>query len=680
MIRKRNVIFIIYLVFCLSIVISNYLACDDFQNHTTNDKLYAKLHCVGIDDVHWTSGFWGDRFQACHETMIPNLWDIFRNPEISAAYTNFKIAAGLEPGEHHGPKFNDGDFYKWLEAVAYTIAITRDRTLENLLDDIIAVVAKAQRGDGYLHTPVIIEQMHGKDSYKEIHDQLHFETYNIGHLMTTASVHFRATGKTTLLQVAMKAAKYLTYICENNPDELARITICPSHYMGLMDLYRVTNDQHYVNLAQRLIDIRSLTDSGTDHNQDRIPFREQTTAVGHAVRGNYLYAGVADIYLETGDNTLLAPLQSIWNDVVFRKMYVTGSTGALYDGASPDGSKKHNAIQLVHQAYGRSYQLPNITAYNETCATIGFGLWNWRMLQITGQAKYADMLELALYNGILSGVSLDGKHFFYTNPLRAVNDLPFELRWSGERQTYFSSFCCPPNVVRIISQVNQYAYSISDEGIWVNLFGSNELDTCLPDGSRIVLKQQTKYPWDGNVSLEINSVDKTDFAIMVRVPGWTSDANIRVNNNPLETKAKPGSYFTIKRNWSQGDRIEIIFPMDVKLLEAHPFVEELRNQVAVKRGPIVYCLESTDLIEKTNLSDVVIPNDVQLSPTWEAELLDGVVTLNGNAFVREERDWANKLYKEISQKQLQPKPIRMIPYFAWCNRGKADMTVWMPVK
>ncbi len=612
--------------------------------------------------------------------MIPNLWDIFSNPRISHAYTNFRIAAGLEEGEHHGPKFNDGDFYKWLEAAAFSYAITRDRDLDRLMDEIAAVIAKAQREDGYIHTPVVIEQRQRKITTREIHDQLHFETYNIGHLLTAASVHYRATGKTILLDVAVKAANYLTRVCENDPGELARITICPSHYMGVIDMYRVTHDPHYLELAQRLIDIRSLNDKGTDHNQDRIPFREQTSAVGHAVRANYLYAGVADLYMETGDETLWTSLASIWRDVFLRKMYITGSTGALYDGASPDGSRKHREIQLVHQAYGRPYQLPNITAYNETCATIGFGLWNWRMLQITGDARYAEALELALYNGILSGISLDGKHFFYTNPLRKVNNIPFFLRWSGERRTYFSSFCCPPNLVRTIAKVNQYAYSVSDVGIWVNLYGANKFNARLPNGSRVVLTQQTEYPWNGRIAIELKALEDSEFAIMVRIPSWAPECTMSINNRPIDNNSIPGSYCRIDRTWAKGDRIDITFPMPVTLLEAHPLAEELRNQVAVKRGPLVYCLESTDLSETTNVSEIALPRDIHLSPQWEADLLGGVVSLQGRALFRKEDDWSGDLYREISSRPSQYTNIKLIPYYAWSNRGESEMTVWMPLQ
>lgn len=262
--------------------------------------------------------------------------------------------------------------------------------------------------------------------------------------------------------------------------------------------------------------------NGTDDNQDRIAFRKQTQAVGHAVRANYLYAGVPDVYAETGDESLLAALEQIWFDVAYRKMYVTGATGALYDGASPDGSKVHSSIQLVYQAYGRAYQLPNVTAYNESCATVGFILWNWRMLAVTAEARFADLLELALYNSVLASISLDGKNFFYTNPLRRVDNLPFELQWSRKREPYIGCFCCPPNITRTIAEAGAYAYGMSDEGIWINLYGSNVLDTRLPHGEAIRLQMQTEYPWQGTIRITVEKAPAKEFSLFLRIPGWVN--------------------------------------------------------------------------------------------------------------------------------------------------------------
>ena len=649
--------------------------------NTTNSR-FAKLHSVDIDDVRWTGGFWDERFEVCRRDMIPNMWRLLESSDISHAYDNFRIAAGQKQGRHRGPKWHDGDFYKWLETVAFVYGVTKDEQLDQQMDQIIEVIGKAQREDGYIHTPVIISQRGraGGNTETEFENRLDFETYNMGHLMTCACIHYRATGKTTFLDIAKKAADYLYMFYKKSPENLANNAICPSHYMGVVEMYRTTKDPRYLELAKGLIDIRDLVEEGMDHNQDRIPFRRQTKAVGHAVRANYLYAGATDIYAETGDKSLMDALESIWRDIAYTKVYVTGATGALYDGASPDGSRSHSSIQLVHQAYGREYQLPNVTAYNESCATVGYVLWNWRMLEVTAQARFADMLELALYNGVLSTISLDGKEFFYTNPLRVVEELPFELRWSRQREKYISCFCCPPNTVRIIAEASAYAYGVSDEGIWVNLYGSNVLDTNLSGGAALKLRQQTDYPWDGAIRIIVEKSPEKEFSIFLRIPGWADSVGVTINGKTIGDDIKPGQYFPIRRIWSAGDTIELTLPMPVQLIEAHPMVEEVRNEVAIKRGPIVYCLESTDLPEGVKMLDVTIPPEIKLTSRFDKDLLRGVTVLQGKAHVFAGGDWDRKLYRPFTDRLPEEVDIRLIPYYAWGNRGKSEMTVWLPIR
>jgi len=646
----------------------------------TSASPHIKLRSVGIDDVQWTRGFWAERFDLCHKVMIPNMWRLLEDPNISHAYDNFLVAAGLKEGRHRGPKWHDGDFYKWLETVAFVYGVTKDEQLNQLMDEIIDVIGKVQREDGYIHTPVIIQQRKKQTVAEEFKDNLDFETYNMGHLMTCACIHYRATGKTSLLDIAKKATDFLYELYKKSPQTLANNAICPSHYMGVIEMYRTTRDPRYLELAKGLIDVRDMVKGGTDNNQDRLPFRKQSEAVGHAVRANYLYAGAADVYAETGDSSLLSVLETIWNDVTYRKMYITGATGALYDGASPDGSKDHKSIQLVHQAYGRAYQMPNVTAYNESCATIGFALWSWRMLAITAQARFADVLELALYNGVLSTISLDGKEFFYTNPLRALDNLPFELRWSRKRETYISCFCCPPNIVRTIAEVSSYAYSMSDEGVWVNLYGSNVLDTEFSDGFRIKLTQQTDYPWDGTIRITMNETPQRTFSLFLRIPGWASGSIVKVNDKLAGNNLKTEQYFEIKRKWSAGDVIEFILPMPVQLIEANPLTEEIRNQMAVKRGPIVYCLESIDLPDGVKMADVAISTTIKSEVHFDKDLLGGVTVLKTQAKVLAGSDWGNTLYREISHQKPKAVDIRLIPYYAWGNRGKSEMTVWIPIR
>ena len=668
-------------VLVIAVLTVNSLFAQDKALVNTSASPYAKLSSVNMGDVSWTTGFWADRFNVCKETMIPNLWKIYSDPKMGHAIQNFEIAAGLDTGSHVGPPFQDGDFYKLFEAVAAMYAATHDPKLDKLMDNTIALFAKAQRADGYIHTPTLIEERKHPHEAKAFEDRLNFETYNLGHLMTAACVHYRATGKRNFLDIAIKATDYLYNFYKTASPELARNAICPSHYMGVVEMYRTTHDPKYLELAKNLINIRGLMKDGTDDNQDRIPFRQQTAATGHAVRANYLYAGAADVYAETGDTTLMHTLNLVWNDVVNRKMYITGGCGALYDGVSPDGtSYLLKDVQEVHQAYGRDYQLPNFTAHNETCASIGNVLWNWRMLQLTGDAKYADVMELTLYNGMLSGISIDGKSFFYTNPLSVDDDLPFRDRWSRDRVGYIAySDCCPPNVVRTIAEVSNYAYNISDKGLWFNLYGGNKLSTKLKDGSPIKLTQTTAYPWNGNINIKLDEAPLKEFSVFLRIPGWCKNAMLMVNGKAADVKLVPGEYTEISRKWKAGDQLELQLPMAVKMMESNPLVEETRNQVAVKRGPIVYCLESVDLPKGKKISDIALSPQANLKPQLINIANSNIMSLTGVADVRNENNWTNKLYKEVSLTNVNTKTnIRLIPYYAWDNRGHVNMETWIP--
>jgi DUF1680 family protein len=659
---------------------ANYANAQNKALVNTSASPYAKLSSLDMGNVTWTKGFWADRFQVCRDTMIPNLWKVYTDPNISHAYKNFEIAAGLDTGSHSGPPFHDGDFYKLFEAVASMYSVTHDPKLDALMDKTIAVIAKAQRADGYIHTPTIIAQKNDPKNAKAFADRLNFETYNLGHLMTAGCIHYRATGKKTLLNIAIKATDYLYKFYKTASPELARNAICPSHYMGVVEMYRTTRDPKYLELAKNLINIRGLMKDGTDDNQDRIPFRQQTAAMGHAVRANYLFAGAADVYAETGDTTLMHTLNLMWNDVVNRKMYVTGGTGSLYDGVSPDGTSYNPAdVQKVHQAYGRDYQLPNFTSHNETCANIGNVLWNWRMLQATGNAKYADVMELALYNSVLSGISLNGKNFLYTNPMSYSDDLPFSQRWSKDRVPYIKlSNCCPPNVVRTIAEVADYAYSVSDKGLYFNLYGGNALNTVLKDGSQLKLDQLTEYPWDGKVSITMQQVPAKAYSVFLRIPGWCSGATLLINGQPVNTTLLTGEYAEVNRKWKAGDRIELNLPMPVKLMEANPLVEETRNQVVVKRGPVVYCLESVDLPKGQKVFNVAIPAKNDLKPELITIENSPIMSLTGKADVKNEGNWANQLYREVGSNTSKVM-VRLVPYYAWGNRGHVDMETWIPL-
>ena len=670
----------ILVVFFLILLSLNLL---NGQNHSLVNTLnspFARLSSVGITDVRWTHGFWEERFAVCRDSMVANMLRIYMDPDISHGYRNFEIAAGLKQGEHHGPPFHDGDFYKLFEGLAMVYAVTKDPKLDQKMDEIIATISKAQREDGYIHTPVIIEERKsGKRS--EFENRLNFETYNLGHLMTAACVHYHATGKISLLNVAKKATDFLYNFYQEASPELARNAICPSHYMGVVEMYRTTGNPRYLELVKNLIDIRSLVENGTDHNQDRIPFRKQTQAVGHAVRANYLYAGAADVYAETGDDSLFHALDLIWHDLAERKLYITGACGALYDGVSPDGTTYDQpSIQQVHQAYGRDYQLPNITAHNESCANIGNILWNWRMFLITGEAKYMDVMELTMYNSLLAGVSLNGKEYFYTNPLCVSDDLTYELRWSKEREEYISYCnCCPPNTIRTISEIHNYFYSLSEEGLWINLYGGNTLSTSLRDGSPLTLTQTTDYPWDGTIRIVLEQVPEKEFSIFLRIPGWCDEAVILINGKPSSLIPVSGEYAELRRKWTQGDHIELNLSMKTKLIEANPLVEETRNQVAIKRGPVVYCLESVDIPQKIKIFDISLPANIQLSPVSDTLENSQVMFLEGEAKASVHQSWKNQLYREVSQDKPDPVHIRLVPYYAWGNRGHSEMTVWIQI-
>ena len=671
------------------------------QNNGLTDmsqSKYSQMANTELGSARWTNGFWGDRFSVFKDNTILSMWKTWNTPEISHGFRNFEIAAGVCPGEHWGPPFHDGDVYKWLEGVASVYAISKDPKLDELMDHVIKHIAEAQREDGYIHTPVIIEERNkGIDTHKKSQtvigtkvgtedekgafaNRLNFETYNLGHLMMAGIVHHRATGKRTLLDVAIKATDFLCHFYETASVELARNAICPSHYMGVVEMYRTTHNPRYLELSKNLIDIRGMVENGTDDNQDRIPFREQKRAMGHAVRANYLYAGVADVYAETGEQLLMENLQSIWKDITTRKMYITGACGALYDGTSPDGTcYQPDSIQKVHQSYGRPYQLPNSTAHNETCANIGNMLFNWRMFQTSRDAKYTELVESCFYNSILSGISLDGKKYFYTNPLRISHDLPYTLRWPKERMEYISCFCCPPNTVRTVCQAQNYAYALSKEGVWCNMYGGSELETKLTTGDKIKLVQVSDYPWDGNVQLTVEVAPKKKaFSIFLRIPEWCANATLTVNGEPVSASLVANTYAEINRIWKKGDKVELVMPMEAVLMESHPLVEESRNQVAVKRGPLVYCLESIDIEGGKRIDDVLIPTDIKFTPKKITIEGSPIVALEGTANLASNASWEGTLYRPVGQAN-QKVNIRLIPYYAWGNRGKAEMTVWIPV-
>ncbi len=653
----------------------------------------AQMKNTPMGAVKWTGGFWGDRFNMLSTTGIWDMWNTWNTPwEIiddmglhgSNGFRNFEVAAGTVKGKHHGPPFHDGDMYKWLEACAAVYAITKDPKIDALMDKFIEQVALAQRNDGYIHTPVVISERNagidthantenaagieiGKDQKHAFASRLNFETYNLGHLMTAGIIHKRVTGKTTLFDCGKKAADFLYNFLTNDAAELSRNAICPSHYMGAAEMYRETGDEKYLTLAKGLIAIRDSVTNGEDHNQDRHKFRDQYEAMGHAVRANYLYAGVADLYAETGEEQLMKNLSAIWDDIIQHKIYIMGGCGALYDGVSPDGTTYNQpSIQQIHQAYGRQFQLPQEAAHNEICAQIGMMLFSWRLFQTTADGKYIDNIENELYNGILSGISLDGKDFFYTEALRRTKEFPYIMRWPKHRQHYITCFCCPPNTLRTLCEAQEYAYAINENTLYVNLYGQNALKT-----KDLEVEQITNYPWDGRITLTIKKAKNLE-NVKLHKPDWAAEYTVKVNGEPAD--------LDITRKWKKGDVIEVNFDMRPRLIEANPLVEEAKNQVAVQRGPIVYCLEGEDIEGGYRINDIAIPADIQF--TEQKMTISGheMTVLEGEAVLVNQEKWDNQtLYREIRPTNKKKVKIRLIPYYAWDNRGIQDMSLWLPL-
>ncbi len=648
----------------------------------TRHSPYAALRSVPLNAVQWLPGFWGDRFGQCCTITLPHLDRLMSDPDQGHALTNLQIAAGLQTGEFAGTNWQDEWVYKWLEAAACIYAVHVDPALDQRMDEIIAIIAQAQEPDGYLATQITVR---GRPRLQNIG---HHELYVMGHLITAACIHFRATGKSTLLTIARKTADYLyATFMPPRPPELAHFCFNPSQIMALVELYRTVGDQRYLDLAGEFVNNRGSNPAqnrrnlgGTDFTQDRVPLREETEVVGHMVLATYLYAGAADVYLETGDQTLLTALDRLWHDLTERKLYVHGGIGPIHHGLSIRGD-------YVSEAIDRAYRLPNSTAYNETCAQIGNFLWNWRLLGITGKGTYADLMEWTLYNSIISGIGLDGASWFYTNVLRWYGE-SHQLLHNDAHQRFQPGdpahgrhhICCPSNLLRLMAGLHNYCYSVTDNGLWVHLYGANTFDGVVGNGPQVRVIQETAYPWAETVHLTIelpNSTEEHQFTLYLRIPGWAHDACIMVNGQQHPISLTPGTYAPIERHWQSGDRVELQLPMAVRLLESHPKIEETRNQVAIARGPILYCLEAIDLPTGISALDLRVSRDLQLTARHEPDLLNEVIVLDGTAQVRETPAWTATLYRELTDAAVRTVPITLIPYYAWNNRGESEMTIWL---
>ena len=647
----------------------------------TSASPHAKFRGIGLDEARWTGGFWGDRWERNSRVTIPTMKQVMELPNNSATFHNLRVAAGEIQGKFFGNNWGDGDCYKWIEAAASVYALNQDPQLDRQMDEIIAVIAKAQAPDGYISTQI---QLTDKGRWTNLN---HHELYNMGHLLTAACIHHRVTGKTSFLDIARKLADYLYTVFEPRPRELAHFCFNPSNIMGAAELYRTTGDRKYLRLAGIFVTMRGSQPEGSDQQQAKVALRKEQEAVGHAVTAAYLWCGAADVCAETGEPALLEALERLWIDVTSRKMYITGGTAALHHGES-HRDKLNRKPDSVHEAFGAPYQLPNRTAYNETCANIANAMWNWRMLLLTGDARHADVLERVFYNSMLSAIGLEGKDYFYTNPLRRCGeDVPIlhndsRTRWPNTTPASpVFCFCCPPSLARTIAQLHTYAYGVSANTVWIHLYGSGQLDTRLPGGEAIQLSQTTDYPWDGRISIRIGNAPANEVALRLRIPGWVEQAALRINDQAWAEQPRPGSYVEIRRAWKAGDVVELELPMPVVLMEANPLVEETRNQVAVMRGPIVYCLESKDLPSGVGIENVSIDRDAQWTVRHESKLLHGVTVLETQARAVLSPKDASALYRRVpAAAKANPLLLQLIPYYAWSNRGISEMTVWLPAR
>jgi len=611
----------------------------------TMHNTYAKLHPVPIENVRLVDAFWTPRLRLLREVTLPSQHQLC---EETGRIFNFRRAAGKELGSFQGSYFNDSDVYKWVEAVAFSLAGERDPKLVDIVRRVVAVIAAAQDEDGYLNNYFTFERK--KDRWTNLRDM--HELYSAGHLMQAAVAYNRATGEHVLLDVACRFADHIsnTFGLGKRPGTCGH----PEIEMALVELYRATGREVYLNLARFFLDQRGRGVIGgrvvlIDHK----PFRELSEVVGHAVRSLYLNAGAADIYLETGEKALWEALERLWRSMTERKMYVTGGVGARYEG----------------EAFGVDYELPNSRAYAETCAAIANVMWNWRMLLASGKGRFADIMELALYNGVLSGIALDGRYYFYVNPLADSG--------GHRRQTWFSTACCPPNIARLLASLPGYFYSISNAGVWVHLYAQSTAQLEV-NGKSLTLIQHTDYPWVGEVEMILQPENEISLSVYIRIPGWCRKAELQLNGKPLETRVQPGHYVKVHRLWRAGDKVQLSLSIPVERMVCHPYVSENNDRVALKRGPLVYCVEQVDNPD-FDVRSLVLPADASLEAEWAPDLLNGVTVIHGEALSVDVDTFKGYLYRRVEEVSPSSRRVRFtaVPYYAWANREPGPMNVWI---
>ncbi|MBA2362719.1 MAG: glycoside hydrolase family 127 protein [Chloroflexia bacterium] len=616
----------------------------------TSRSTRVRLRPVPLDAVQLTDSFWSPRRQINRETTLPSQ---FQHIEATGRLDNFRRASRKVNLPFQGIYFNDSDVYKWLEGAAWTLATDDAPGLAQMVETAIREITDAQQPDGYLNTYFMFERE--AERWSNLRD-LH-EMYCAGHLIQAAVAHHRATGDDRLLAVARRLADHICAVFGSGPGKRPGTDGHEEIEMALVELYRDTGEPRYLRQAEYFINARGEGLAGGDeYHQDHAPFREQGEIVGHAVRAVYLNAGAADIYAETGEEGLLETLDQLWESMTSKRMYVSGGIGSRYEG----------------EAFGKDYELPNARAYTETCAAIGSVMWSWRMLQLDGEARYADLIEHTLYNAVLPGVSLDGQSYFYQNPL--------EDNGAHRRQPWFGCACCPPNVSRTLASLPSYLYGVSDDSIWVHLYAEANAHMALPDGRTVELRQRTRYPWDGTVEFEVRG--EGAFALRLRIPGWcAAGATLEINGTRADTPLVPGSYVELRREWTPGDMVRLTLPMPVRGISCHPSVAENVGRIALMRGPLLYCVEAADN-PGVDPGSLVISTGTAFSTEDAPSLLGGLVLLRGEARVAPPDDaWTGTLYRTADTATGQPpgqaKQITAIPYYAWANREPSPMCVWL---
>ncbi|MDQ0208756.1 glycoside hydrolase family 127 protein [Alkalicoccobacillus murimartini] len=631
---------------------------------------------VSVNDV-----FWNRYIDLVKDKVIPYQWEALNDRVEGAAPShaikNFKIAAGDAEGEFHGFVFQDSDVAKWIEAVGYALEERPDQQLEETCDELIQLVSRAQQPDGYLNTYYTIKEP-GK-RWTNLRDN--HELYVGGHFIEAAVAYYEATGKRKLLDVMCRFVDYVDTVFGPEPGKLRGYDGHQEIELALLKLFRVTKEERYLRLCQFFIDTRGeqphffnqeaenrgekshrwFHDSYS-YSQSHLPVREQKEAAGHAVRAVYMYTAMADLAKELNDQSLVKTCETLWTNVTQRQLYITAGIGSAEFG----------------EAFSFDYDLPNDLAYTETCASIGLVFWAQKMLELTPNGQYADIIERALYNGTISGIQLDGTKFFYVNPLevwpKAANHRHDYKHVKSERQPWFGCACCPPNIARLIASVGKYVYSGKDNIGFVHLYIGSE--TVLQLGEKKVeIKQTSDFPWNGDVTFDVSLESSSSFTLAFRIPGWAHSYELWINGKEAGSQLDNG-YAYVTRNWESGDQVKLSIPMQVEILQAHPELRVNAGKVALQRGPVVYCLEEED--NGSNLPDLAIQTDQPIEASFDETLLQGVMVLEGKA-VRSEvaEGLESQLYMVEGSVTRKETSFQAVPYYAWANRKTGEMAVWI---